>query len=126
GTKTAYIWGDDPDDGKGWANAFDQSAAKQIPGYVAFKWDDGFVFTAPAGRFKANPWGLYDMTGNALEWCGDWYDAYPAGDAVDPQGPANPPAADKAWRVLRGGSGLRPAHLSRGLPRPQRAGQPVP
>ena len=53
-----------------------------------------------AGRKPPNRWGLYDMHGNASEWCRDWYDAkfYEKAPAIDPEN------TDKAQqRVLRGG-----------------------
>jgi formylglycine-generating enzyme required for sulfatase activity len=102
GTKTAYPWGDNPDDGKGWANAADQSLKKKIPNqkdWSFFSWDDGFVFTAPVGSFKANAFGLYDMNGNAWQWCQDRYGDYEKGAATDPTG-----ADTGGFRVLRGGS----------------------
>ena len=55
--------------------------------------------THPAGQKAPNAWGAYDMHGSVWEWCGNWYEAYKAEAAVDPQGPAQ--GAD---RVLRGGS----------------------
>ncbi len=102
-TKTAYPWGDNPDDGKGWANGADQTLKKKLPNAPAdwefFSWEDGFVFTSPVGSFKTNAFGLYDMNGNAWQWCGDWYGDYEKGTATDPSG-----ADTGDWRVMRGGS----------------------
>ncbi len=103
GTKTAYPWGDNPDDGKGWANCADQSLKKQLPNapaaWIFFTWDDRSVFTVPVGSFKANAFGLYDMIGNVYQWCQDGYGDYEKGAVSDPTG------TDAAsLRVLRGGS----------------------
>ena len=99
GSDAAYCWGDDPDDGRGWCNGADQTAKGQFPGLTVFTWADGYVFTAPVGKFKKNAFGLFDMHGNVWEWCHDRYGDYPGGDATNPTGPAN-----GASRVVRGGS----------------------
>jgi sulfatase modifying factor 1 len=102
GTKTAYPWGDDPDGGNGWENCSDQSLKKMLPNELTWKffaWDDGFAFTSPVGSFKANAFGLYDMIGNAMQWCQDGSGRYTDGAVTDPTG-----AVDGNIRVLRGGS----------------------
>lgn len=113
GTQTAYFWGANPAAGAGYANCADQASLKKYAVAMHFDWNDGYPFTAPVAHFKPNAWGLYDMVGNAWEWCSDWYGKYPEGDVTDPTGPAAADAtvihsaatdATGPERVMRGSS----------------------
>ena len=65
--------------------------------------------TALTGSYLANAWGLYDMHGNAWEWCLDWYVGnLGAAAATDPRG-----AASGSYRTGRGGSWVGYAEHSR-------------
>jgi formylglycine-generating enzyme required for sulfatase activity len=65
--------------------------------------------TAAVGSYLPNAWGLYDMHGNVLEWCLDWYvPNLGTGMAVDPEG-----AATSSGRMFRGGSYINPASACR-------------
>ncbi|MBX7211857.1 MAG: SUMF1/EgtB/PvdO family nonheme iron enzyme [Verrucomicrobiaceae bacterium] len=88
-----YPWGNRWPPPKGAGNFSDESRkakapendAKFVEGY-----DDGYPTTAPVMTFKPNKLGLYDLAGNAREWCEDWF------------------SDQQIERVLRGGGWVHP------------------
>lgn len=108
GVETRYPWGDDRAKGLGYANLANPSVEARIEIEChASDFEDGYILAAPVGSFRPNRFGLYDMTGNAWEWCADWHapDEYArcADGVVDPTGPA-----EGEQRILRGGSWQHP------------------
>ncbi|HUJ80203.1 MAG TPA: formylglycine-generating enzyme family protein [Nitrospiria bacterium] len=74
--------------------------------------EDQFQGTAPVDGFPAgqSPYGLFNMTGNAMEWVNDWYDEQYY-KFMPPSNPPGPSIGDE--KVVRGGSwhdSLRYAH----------------
>lgn len=64
--------------------------------------EDGFYGTAPVDAFEPNGYGLFNASGNAWEWCADWFSPYHTGAALlNPSGPEL-----GTHRVIRGGSYL--------------------
>ena len=53
----------------------------------------------PVGQLKPNELGIYDMSGNAFEWCRDYYGKYTSKSVKNPKGPSR-----GSYRVIRGGS----------------------
>jgi formylglycine-generating enzyme required for sulfatase activity len=80
----------------------------------------------PVGSFPPNAFGLYDMHGNILQWCNDWYGEYDINKKINPKGPEN--GSNKitrgggwhnaAWEcrsAYRGGTGLYPGTRGTGM-----------
>ena len=66
---------------------------------VAWYADNSDRHTHPVKTKAPNELGLYDMTGNVLEWCNDYLDNYPSTAQANPQGPTS-----GSYRVARGGN----------------------
>ena len=79
GTTTTYSYGDSADNEYMWCR------------------DNASSETHEVGTKKPNPWGFYDMHGNAYEWCLDWHGGWAYG--TDPLG-----SSSGSNRVRCGGS----------------------
>ncbi len=75
GTTTRYFWGDDP-------------SYTQIGDFAWWAGNSGGA-NHPVGGKLPNPYGLYDISGNAWEICHDWYGPYTADSITDPFGPTS-------------------------------------
>jgi len=87
GTTTRFYWGDD-------------ASHTEIGDYAWWLGNSGNE-TRDVGGKLANALGLYDMSGNILEWCeDDWHDSY-MGAPADGSAWADSPRG--SYRVGRGG-----------------------
>jgi formylglycine-generating enzyme required for sulfatase activity len=88
GTKTRYSFGDD---------------AAQLGDYAWFTGNAEKKYH-PVGQKKPNPWGLYDMHGNAAEWVADHFvpEVLAAANGASPRSnPYFPPPRDSQQRPIR-------------------------
>ena len=88
--RNEFPWGKQWPPPAGSGNYADRGA-QRAKGGVIENYSDGFAQTSPAGSFKANTLGIYDLGGNVWEWCSEGY----KGDST---------GAGRDWGVLRGGS----------------------
>jgi formylglycine-generating enzyme required for sulfatase activity len=102
GTQTKYWWGSGSPGTRRVANVADESAKRTLAMWpIMVGYDDGYGKTAPVGSYEANPFGLFDLTGNVNEWTADWFDGnyYRNSPERNPTGPTSGQS-----KVLRGGS----------------------
>ena len=74
--------------------------------------------TRPVAQLRPNPWGLYDIVGNVMEWTWDPWTADPVGDHDRSVPIADPPweegcSGESCLRSYRGGSWSLSGHASR-------------
>ncbi len=82
-----FPWGTQFPPPPGTGNFADKAALNYFTNWPHIDgYNDGFVTTAPVGSFKPNAFGIYDLAGNAMEWCNDFY------------------SGTNGQRVLRGGA----------------------
>ena len=105
GTDTKYWWGDE--------------ALHEYENYGTDECCDGFVqgkdvwfYTSPVGSLQPNPFGIYDTSGNVLEWVQDWYGDYPTEAQTNPKG-----SQEGSDRVIRGGGWVHPPSYVRSADR---------
>ena len=71
-----------------WSFGEDENQLWHYAWYTENAWSLGMRHAMPTGVKRPNPWGLFDMHGNAWEWVQDWFAPYDETFAtVDPQGP---------------------------------------
>lgn len=80
--------------------------------------------THPVGTKKPNELGIYDMSGNVAEWCGDRWGKYSGEAQIDPTGPKT-----GSIRILRGGDWFHDAGAcrvsNRGCGNPEEGGSHI-
>jgi formylglycine-generating enzyme required for sulfatase activity len=93
-----YPWGDEIDGGI--ANLY-RSGDPYDEGPTPVGFYDGSAHGSFQTKDNASPYGAYDMAGNVLEWCYDFYGLYPSGSTV--VNPTGPSYCAYDYHIVRGG-----------------------
>lgn len=104
GRDTPWFWGTNSEEACQYANIGDRSFSRQFPNRPSFPCDDGYVYTAAVARFEPNPFGLYDMIGNAWEWTNDCFHTDLSRSPVDGSSWEAAGGGDCNFRTPKGGS----------------------
>ena len=104
GSRSCYCFGDEPAELFRHGNILDEATKNHYrSGFLkgAAIGNDGQAFSCEVGKFRENQFGLFDMHGNVVEWCQDWYEKgyYDLSPVQNPMGPTT-----GSNRVLRGGA----------------------
>ncbi len=92
GSRTTYWWGND-------TVGMGSRAWFYVDGFGAARFGS-------VGTKLPNAWGLYDMVGNVMERCNDWYGDYvTTSPLTDPEGPAS-----GSSKICRGGAAIESAN----------------
>ncbi len=104
--ETIFPWGNDASHDL--ANFGQGTNGKDEKGAIEGK--DQWIYTSPVASFPPNRVNLYDMAGNASQWCADWFSPsyYAKSPEKDPPGPEA-----GILRVVRGGSWKSPPKFLR-------------
>lgn len=106
GTETSRYWGNEPDHACLYANVRDATFEKELNLGTIHNCEDGYIVTAPVGRFQPNAFGVFDMLGNVREWtCSEYEEKY-TGKEQSCKIDKNNAKENAISRVIRGGSWL--------------------
>lgn len=109
GTTTPYYWGTSA------SHEYANYGTDTLNGIGFSSGSDKWVYTSPVGSFPPNPFGLYDMNGNVLQWVDDCYSTTYSGLPTDGSAYKNNAVLDSTnkftWMLLKNGCSF---HMVRG------------
>lgn len=105
GSTSSQWWRNSASEACQGANIYDEAGHAASETRQTFPCSDRYAFTAPAGSFKSNGFGLYDVNGNVMEWCLDSFNRTLATVPADGQPRIE---TGTAFKVVRGSSWSSP------------------